>query len=113
MFISIILGLGLASLFRKVCHDKDCIKFNGPIIEDVNDRIFQYGEDCYKYKQSAVSCDKTKKIIDLSSKDDKEEGLINPILNIPEPVKKEDGGSAKNANFGDGSIFSFLNGRGI
>ena len=33
--ISIILGLGLATLFRKVCHDKNCIRFNGPIITDI------------------------------------------------------------------------------
>ena len=30
--ISILLGLGLATLFRKVCTDKNCIRFNGPII---------------------------------------------------------------------------------
>ena len=27
IIISILLGLGLASLFRKVCTDKNCIKF--------------------------------------------------------------------------------------
>ena len=31
-FISVILGLGLAALFRQVCNEKNCITFNGPII---------------------------------------------------------------------------------
>ena len=30
--LSIILGFGLATLFRKVCTDKNCIVFNGPVI---------------------------------------------------------------------------------
>ena len=38
-FISIILGLGLATLFRKVCTDKNCIVFNGPVIEDIEDKV--------------------------------------------------------------------------
>ena len=41
-FISIILGLGLATLFRKVCNDKSCIIFNGPIISDFEDKIYEY-----------------------------------------------------------------------
>ena len=42
--ISILLGLGLATLFRKVCHDKNCIRFNGPIISDIEDKTFKHGE---------------------------------------------------------------------
>ena len=47
--ISIILGLGLATLFRKVCNDKNCIQFNGPIIDDIEDKTFKHGDKCYKY----------------------------------------------------------------
>ena len=32
IIISIMLGLGLATLFRKVCKDKNCITFKGPIL---------------------------------------------------------------------------------
>ncbi len=41
--ISIILGLGLATLFRKVCNDKNCIQFNGPIISDIEDKTYKHG----------------------------------------------------------------------
>lgn len=72
VFISIILGLGLATLFRKVCNDKNCIKFNGPIISEYDQKIYQYGNKCYKYNTTQTNCDKSKKIIDISNKQDDE-----------------------------------------
>lgn len=68
--ISILLGLGLASLFRKACSDKNCIKFNGPIISETTDKVFKYGEKCYKYESSPTKCDPTKKIIDIKTPDE-------------------------------------------
>tara|TARA_B110000858_G_C17715515_1_gene432687 strand:+ start:781 stop:1023 length:243 start_codon:yes stop_codon:yes gene_type:complete len=67
IFISILLGLGMATLFRKVCNDKNCISFNGPVLGDIDGKIYQYGEQCYTYDYSATPCDKTKKLVDLSS----------------------------------------------
>lgn len=69
-FISILMGLGLATLFRKVCNDKNCIIFNGPVIDSVTGKTYRYGEACYKYTIKPALCDKTKKIIDIKSKDD-------------------------------------------
>ena len=63
--ISIILGLGLATLFRKVCKDKNCIRFNGPVITDIEDKIFKHNDKCYKYKTESDKCDSTKKIVDV------------------------------------------------
>ena len=68
IFISIILGLGLATLFRKVCTDKSCILFNGPIISDLEGKIYKHGEKCYKYSTRTDKCDTTKKQIDLMDK---------------------------------------------
>ena len=31
--ISILLGLGLATLFRKVCNDRNCLIFKGPELD--------------------------------------------------------------------------------
>ena len=72
IFISIILGLGLATLFRKICTDKSCIRFNGPIISDLEDKIYKHGEKCYKYSTRTDKCDTTKRQIDLMDKDAKE-----------------------------------------
>lgn len=73
IFISIILGLGLATLFRKVCNDKNCIVFNGPVISDIEDKTYKHGDKCYKYSIESDKCDSTKRIIDMA--DPKKEDL--------------------------------------
>jgi hypothetical protein len=65
IFISVLLGLGLATLFRKVCKDKNCISFNGPVISEIDGKIYKYGEKCYKYEATAASCDANKQIVDM------------------------------------------------
>lgn len=65
-FISIMLGLGLATLFRKACTDKKCLTFNGPIISEIEDKIFKHDNKCYKYTTTPSKCDNTKRIINVS-----------------------------------------------
>jgi hypothetical protein len=64
--ISALLGLGLASLFHKACKDKNCIIFNGPVINEIDGKIYKYGEKCYKYNMKPNKCDSTKQIIEIS-----------------------------------------------
>ena len=66
-FISIILGLGLASLFRKVCKDRNCITFNGPVISEIDKKIYKHDEKCFKYSPTSAKCNPNKKIIEVSS----------------------------------------------
>ena len=66
-FISILLGIGLATLFRKVCNDKNCIVFNGPVLNTVTDKTYKFGEKCYKYDIEPAKCDSNKQIIDIAS----------------------------------------------
>lgn len=73
IFISIILGLGLATLFRKVCNDKNCIVFNGPVISDIEGKTYKHGDKCYKYSVESDKCDSTKRVIDIT--DPKKEDL--------------------------------------
>jgi|UniRef100_A0A6C0J147 hypothetical protein len=67
IILSIILGLGLATLFRKICTDKSCLRFNGPIISDLEGKIYKHGDKCYKYSANTDKCDTTKKQVDLMS----------------------------------------------
>jgi hypothetical protein len=62
--ISVILGFGLASLFRTVCKNKNCIMFSSPPLEDVSKKIYR-GENnkCYKFVPHATKCSSDKKII--------------------------------------------------
>jgi len=58
IIISVILGLGLAALFRQACKDKQCIVIKGPNIEEVSKYYYKINEDCYKYTPVATECDK-------------------------------------------------------
>lgn len=69
IIVSIILGLGLASIFRKYCEGKNCYKFIGPEHNKIRDEIFSYDSDktkCYTLNEKTTECDNTKKIIDFA-----------------------------------------------
>ena len=66
IFISIMLGIGIACLFRQVCNEKNCIRFEGVVISDIHDKIYKHDEKCYKYVAKPTTCNKNKKIIDVS-----------------------------------------------
>jgi hypothetical protein len=61
--MSILLGFGLASLFRTVCKDKNCILFEAPPLENIKDKIYNYENKCYKYVPVSTKCNTEKKII--------------------------------------------------
>lgn len=69
IFISILLGLGLATMFRTVCKEKNCIRFHGPVISELDGKIYKHGDKCYKYDvQSSGSCDTKKRVLDILQK---------------------------------------------
>lgn len=78
--ISILLGLGLASLFRKICTDKNCIKFSGPVIQDVEGKVFKYDDKCYKYELQPSRCNPDKKTIEIASAQVKD---TEPVALVP------------------------------
>ena len=86
-FISVIIGIGLATLFRKSCTDKNCIVFDGPVISEVDGKTFRFGEFCYKYDLKPMKCDPTKKTVEISSPTEKDDGSgIPKILKPQDPV---------------------------
>jgi len=66
IFISILLGLGLATMFRSTCKEKNCIRFAGPVLNEVDGKIYKHGEKCFKYEvASSGKCDDTKRVLDI------------------------------------------------
>ena len=92
IMISILLGLGLATLFRKACKDKSCLSFNGPVISEVDGKTYQFGEYCYKYELMPSKCDPIKRTVEIDD---------SVARTVKEEQKKEE--NSKN------SMFSFLN----
>jgi len=59
--VSILLGLGLATIFREVCKDNECIIFNAPDLNEVENKIYKQDGKCYKYNLVSTKCNNTKK----------------------------------------------------
>lgn len=56
-FISVLLGFGLASLFRQVCKEDKCKIIKGPSVSDIQRHIYQIDNKCYQYKPIPTMCD--------------------------------------------------------
>lgn len=63
IIMSILLGFGLASLFRRLCNGKNCLAFRAPHLEDFKDKIFKIDKKCVKYEPVITKCSNEKKII--------------------------------------------------
>ena len=55
--VSIILGFGLASLFRKVCKGTNCYVIRGPKISEVAGKLYRLDDRCYTYKPLSSLCE--------------------------------------------------------
>ena len=54
--MSMLLGLGLASLFRTVCKDNNCLIFYAPPLDKFKDKIYKQNGKCIKYNPVATKC---------------------------------------------------------
>jgi hypothetical protein len=63
IMMSILLGFGLASLFRVVCKDKNCLIFHAPALDQIKDKIYKSNGKCVKYNPVATKCNSNMKIV--------------------------------------------------
>lgn len=63
IIMSILLGFGLASLFRTVCKDHNCLNFHAPPLDDFKDKIYKNNGKCVKYVPVATKCSLNSKIV--------------------------------------------------
>lgn len=106
--MSIVLGLGLASLFRKVCNDKNCIQFKGPLVAEIDGKTFKHGENCYKYSvKTSDKCDTMKRTVDISTPNE-----IHPSTDTASTSKPEEVVTDKKQGGLFGLISSVTGGRG-
>jgi hypothetical protein len=63
--MSLLLGFGLATLFRAACEGKKCYKFVAPPPEEYEGKIYKDGSSgkCYKYSTHATKCVSGKRTI--------------------------------------------------
>jgi hypothetical protein len=64
IMMSILLGFGLASLFRIVCKNKDCLIFHAPPLADFKEKIYKNNNGkCVKYNYIATKCNANVKTV--------------------------------------------------
>lgn len=56
IIVSLILGIGIASLFRPHCRNRECIDFQGPNLKEIEKNVYRYNNKCYKFKLTSKSC---------------------------------------------------------
>ena len=59
--IYFILGMGLASLFRKICNDRNCLVFQAAPLSEVTKNTYAHGDKCYTFKEKMVKCNPANK----------------------------------------------------
>jgi len=54
--VSVILGFGLAAIFRPLCKGPDCLVLRGPPVSEIRGSVFQFGSKCVEFNAKAVEC---------------------------------------------------------
>ena len=58
--LSILLGLGLATLFRKACDSRNCLIFKAASLKSIKNKVFGFNDKCYKYTEKNSTCNENK-----------------------------------------------------
>jgi hypothetical protein len=56
VFISFMIGFGLAAMFRPLCSGSECLVLHGPPVKDVVDKVYQMGEKCVEFTTEVIDC---------------------------------------------------------
>jgi hypothetical protein len=59
--LSILLGLGLASIFKMSCDNRNCLVFKAFELQD--NKVIKYDNKCYSATEKIEPCNKEKEII--------------------------------------------------
>jgi hypothetical protein len=56
ILVSVILGLGLAAVFRRVCHGDGCVVVRAPDAKELAENVYKTDSSCYRYTPNLVPC---------------------------------------------------------
>ena len=60
--ISIVLGFGLAAMFRPLCKGPECVILRGPPVTDIRGTVYQFGSKCVEFDAKAIECPTDNKV---------------------------------------------------
>jgi hypothetical protein len=61
--LSIVLGFGIAAMFRPLCKGSECVILRGPPVGDIRGSVYQYGKKCVEFDAKPVPCPSGKSTI--------------------------------------------------
>jgi hypothetical protein len=67
IILSVLLGFGIATLFRRACKDRNCLVFSSPSITKVTNKVFGFNNKCYTYSEKNATCNKNKTILEMKN----------------------------------------------
>ena len=56
ILMSVLLGIGISTLFRKVCKDRNCLTFYAPPLDEFKEKIYKNRGKCVKYVPVPTKC---------------------------------------------------------
>lgn len=85
ILLSILLGLGLSTIFKQSCSGQSCITYHGPILGQIEGKTYQYGDRCYTYTIAPIQCSTVRRSVELSNEID--DPTANSAAPEPAPMK--------------------------
>ena len=61
LVLSVILGLGLAAVFKKVCTGQNCIVVQSPDLKEIDKYYYKIDSTCFKYTPYVSECERENK----------------------------------------------------
>lgn len=56
VIVSVVLGLGLAALFRRACNEKGCLVIKAPPSAEIENHVYRIDDTCFQYTPIATPC---------------------------------------------------------
>jgi hypothetical protein len=56
ILLSVIFGIGIATIFRKECLNNNCVIITSPTSTEMQRYQYKIGEKCYEFKKKTVKC---------------------------------------------------------
>lgn len=58
--VSLLIGFGIAALFRPLCKGPECVVLRGPPVAEIRGTVYQFGAKCVEFVPKPEECPKPK-----------------------------------------------------
>ena len=66
IIMSMLLGIGLATLFRTACKGRQCRIISSPPLSELQDQTYKFNNKCYTFETNPIDCATNKKTVAIN-----------------------------------------------